>query len=209
MAKKIIQQYQNIETSFRLFRYGSYLIWGVALVLFVIAAGKVFDFAKQSRSQIYVLDQGKSFVATSTNGAATIDLEVKDHVRTFHQLMFNLAPNAESIKANVERALNLADRSAYDYWQDVSETGYYERLISTNSVSSTIVDSVVVDVSVFPYRATTYAHQRLIRQSSMTVSSLVTTCEVIPVARSEKNPHGLLMEKFFVKEFVEVARRAR
>ncbi len=41
------------------------------------------------------------------------------------------------------------------------------------------VDSVVCDFNAYPYRAVTYATQKIIRQSNVTERSLVTTCRLL------------------------------
>ena len=63
----------------------------------------------------------------------------------------------------LNRALQLADKSAYHYYVDFAEKGYYNRLISGNINQVVRVDSVVCDFSGYPYRARTYARQMIIR----------------------------------------------
>jgi hypothetical protein len=43
----------------------------------------------------------------------------------------------------MKRAFNLADKSAFDYYKDLSEKGYYNRIISGNVQQRIEVDSVV------------------------------------------------------------------
>ena len=70
------------------------------------------------------------------------DVEIRDHVTRFHELMFTLSPQKQTIQENLDRAFNLADRSAWEYSQDLAEKGYYSRLISANISQQMIVDSV-------------------------------------------------------------------
>jgi conjugative transposon TraK protein len=62
------------------------------------------------------------------------------------------------------------------------------------------VDSVVVDFKNYPYSASTYARQVIIRESNITERSLVTSCKLINSVRSDNNPHGFAIENFTVKE---------
>ena len=101
--------------------------------------------------------------------------EAREHVRRFHELFFGLSPQKDAIEHNINRALQLADKSAYHYYVDFAEKGYYNRLISGNQVVR--VDSVVCDFSDYPYRARTYARQMIIRESNVTERSLVTDCQ--------------------------------
>ena len=194
----IIKFERTIESSFRRTRLLTLasVICGAA-----VAVGSVLcslSFIRQQRSQIYVLDKGQSLLALQSDGSATRDLEVIDHVTRFHELFFGMAPNASTIEQNVNRALNLCDRSAYDYWSDLSEKGFYQRLVQANITQQMVVDSVVVDISSYPYKARCYAHQYMIRESNITAYEFESTCQLIDTQRSSVNPHGLMMERFAV-----------
>ena len=53
-------------------------------------------------------------------------------MRRFHELFFTLSPEKSAIEHNVKRALLLADRSAYNYYADFAEKGFYNRIIAGN-----------------------------------------------------------------------------
>ena len=70
--------------------------------------------AEKQRQKIYVLDQGKSLLlALQTDAILSKDVEIRDHVTRFHELMFTLSPQKQTIQENLDRAFNLADRSAF------------------------------------------------------------------------------------------------
>ena len=121
-------------------------------------------------------------------------------VRRFHELFFTLSPEKSAIEHNVRRALLLADRSVYNYYSDFAEKGYYNRIIAGNITQVLKVDSVVCDFEHYPYRATTYATQQIIRQSNVTERSLVTTCSLLNASRSDDNPNGFTIEGFTIIE---------
>ena len=52
----------------------------------------------------------------------------------------------------------------------------------------------------YPYKVRTYARQLIVRESSLTVRSLVTTCRLLNATRSDNNPHGFIMEAFTITE---------
>ena len=95
---------------------------------------------------------------------------------------------------------NVADRSVYNYYSDFAEKGYYNRIIAGNINQVLKVDSVVCDFNGYPYRATTYARQQIIRQSNITERSLVTTCRLLNASRSDDNPNGFTIEGFTIIE---------
>ena len=111
----------------------------------------------------------------------------------FHELLLNMAPNSATIQQNVDRALNLSDRSVYDYWSDLSEQGFYQRLVQANITQQMVVDSVVVDLSGYPYEARCYAHQYMIRESNITAYEFESSCRRIDTERPPVNPHGMMI----------------
>ena len=96
--------------------------------------------------------------------------------------------------------LLLADKSVYNYYSDFAEKGYYNRIIAGNINQVLKVDSVVCDFNGYPYRAVTYATQKIIRQSNVTERSLVTTCRLLNSSRSDDNPNGFTIEGFTIIE---------
>lgn len=124
-----VRFYSGIDQELRHRRFLVLAVLGFSALVTVGSVLLSFSFVQQSRDTVYVVDKGSTIMASIAQGDVQRDLEVEDHVRRFHELMFNLAPSTESQKRNLEQALHMADRSAYDYWQDQSEAGYYARLV--------------------------------------------------------------------------------
>ena len=192
---------KNIETSFRQIRI-------IAIVFVVLCAGVTgysvwssYRFAEAQRQKIYVLDKGKSLMlALSQDLSQNRPVEAREHVRRFHELFFTLSPDKNAIESNINRALFLVDRSAFKYYQDMSEKGYYNRIVSGNINQVIQIDSVSCNFDVYPYKAVTYARQMIIRASNLTERSLVTRCDLINSVRSDNNPQGFTMERFEIIE---------
>ena len=160
-----------------------------------------YSFAEAQRQKIYVLDDGKSLMlALSQDLSQNRPVEAKEHVKRFHELFFTLSPDKNAIESNVSRALFLVDKSAFKYYQDMSEKGYYNRIVSGNINQVIQIDSVACNFDVYPYKATTYARQMIIRASNITERSMITRCELINSVRSDNNPHGFTMERFEILE---------
>ena len=165
------------------------------------AVWQSYNFATEQRQKIYVLDNGKSLMlALSQDASINRPVEAREHVRRFHELFFTLAPDKNAIESNMKRAFNLADKSAFDYYKDLSEKGYYNRIISGNVQQRIEVDSVVCNFDNHPYAVRTYAKQFIIRSSNVTRRSLVTSCFLVNSVRSDNNPQGFNIEKFAVVE---------
>nr|WP_303918007.1 conjugative transposon protein TraK [Bacteroides intestinalis] len=192
---------KNIETSFRQIR--------LMAIVFVVLCGLVtgytiwnsYRFAEAQRQKIYVLDGGKSLMlALSQDLSQNRPVELREHVRRFHELFFTLSPDKGAIQQNMQRAFFLADKSAYNYFKDLSEKGYYNRVISGNINQTVQIDSVSYNMDEYPYEARTYARQMIVRESSVTERSLVTSCRLLDSGRSDNNPHGFIIEGFTVLE---------
>ena len=170
---------KNIESSFRQIRLFGIVFLSLCAVITVWSVWSSYRFAERQREKIYVLDNGKSLMlALSQDLSQNRPAEAREHVRRFHELFFTLSPEKSAIEHNVKRALLLADKSVYNYYSDFAEKGYYNRIIAGNINQVLKVDSVVCDFNGYPYRAVTYATQKIIRQSNVTERSLVTTCRL-------------------------------
>jgi len=184
---------------------------GASAIVSVAAVYLAIDFAAQSRGQVFVVDSssGAAAMATSAGDGAQKDLEVEDHLVRFHELMFNLSPSSEAIKRNIDRALVMSDRSAYDYWRDMSERGFYQRLVSANISQQIVVDSVKVELNTYPYDAVTFGKLYLIRESNITAYQFESCCRLVNLERSQTNPHGLMIEKFTVRRNDNIGTKRR
>ena len=206
---KIIKYFDTIETSFRKLKFIT--VASIASGV-IIALGAVYISGQQMLSNndnIYVIDRGSAVMAARSGQDAYRDLEVKDHIERFHELMFNISPNSESIKRNLDRALVMSDKSAYDYWSDLSERGFYSRIVSANISQEIVIDSVKIDMSSYPYQAKTYAKVFMLRESNITAYDFESSCRLVDVERSQSNPHGLMIEKFRVSKNENLGSRQR
>ncbi|MDB0680582.1 conjugative transposon protein TraK [Barnesiella intestinihominis] len=192
---------KNIETSFKQIRlFGIVFVAACSLVV-ICSVFSAFRFAEAQRQKIYVLDNGKSLMlALSQDMSQNRPAEAREHIRRFHELFFTLSPEKSAIEHNLKRALLMADKSAYNYYADFAEKGYYNRIIAGNINQVLQVDSVVCSFDNYPYSATAYARQMIIRESNVTERSLVTSCRLLNATRSDDNPNGFTIEGFTILE---------
>ncbi|WP_353158613.1 conjugative transposon protein TraK [Myroides odoratus] len=192
---------RNIENSFKQIRLYAIVFAVVCLMVVGFSIYKSYDFAKEQREKIYVLDKGKSLMlALSQDASINRPVEAREHVRRFHELFFTLSPEKAAIEGNMQRAFNLSDKTAFDYYKDLLEKGYYSRVISGNIQQRVEVDSIKIDFNAYPYKTLTYATQYIIRSSNLTKRNLVTSSQLISAVRSDNNPQGFIIEKFTVVE---------
>lgn len=201
---------KNIESSFKQIRIFGIVFLCLCAIVAVFSVVKSYQFAEDQRQKIYILDEGKSLMlALSQDLSQNRPVEAKEHIKRFHELFFTLSPDRSAIESNINRALFLVDKSAFAYYQDMQEKGYYNRIVSGNINQTIQVDSVAIDLNTYPYRAMTYARQMIIRESNITERSLVTQCNLINSVRSDNNPHDFTMEKFEIIENRDLRTLAR
>jgi len=192
---------KTIETSFKQIRFFGIVFICLCAVITGYSLWSSYSFAEKQRQKIYVLDGGKSLMlALSQDLSQNRPVEAKEHVRRFHELFFTLSPDKSAIESNINRALFLVDKSAFRYYKDMQEKGYYDRIISGNINQAIRVDSVTCNFNNYPYQVVTYAIQMIIRESNITQRSLVTRCDLINSVRSDNNPQGFTMEHFDILE---------
>jgi conjugative transposon TraK protein len=191
----------NIESAFKKIRLFSIIFLCLCAAVMGYSVWKAYRFAEAQRQKIYVLDEGKSLMlALSQDLSQNRPVEAREHVKRFHELFYTLSPDKRAIEENIKRALFLSDRSAFNHYRDLSEKGYYNRVISGNINQRIRIDSVVCSFEVYPYEVTTYGRQYIIRQKNITERSLVTTAKLQNTVRSDNNPHGFMLEGFTVVE---------
>ena len=190
---------RNIENSFKQIRLYAIVFAVLCIGVAGYAIWESYRFAELQRQKVYVLDNGKSLMlALAQDASINRFVEAREHVRRFHELFFTLAPDKSAIENNMKRAFNLADKSAFNYYKDLAEKGYYNRIISGNVQQRLEVDSVVCNFETYPYAVKTYAKQIIIRSSNVTKRNLITSCYLVNSVRSDTNPQGFNIEKFTV-----------
>ena len=188
-----------------------HLMRGVILVFFVgclVLVGVVvvysYQIVENSRNRVYVMDDNKSLMlALSQDHNVNREAEAKDHVRTFVKLLFELEPDEKQIDKSIDEAAYLGNRpSVYRFYTDLKEKNYYNNLISGDIHQKVDLEikNIVVNVSKSPYYFRARGVQELTRATIVTYRSLLVEGYLIDVTRTDRNSHGMLVEKFKVLE---------
>ena len=187
---------KNIDTAFRHIRSFTIAVVAASALLSVFALYKSYSLVSEVQSKVYILANGKALEAYAADRKDNVPVEARDHVKTFHQLFFTLDPDEKVIESNITRALYLADGSAKREYDNLKESGYYSNIIAGNISQQIAVDSVSLDMDVYPYAFRCYATQQIIRSTSTVSRSLITQGQLRNVSRSDNNPHGFLIERW-------------
>lgn len=196
----MVSQMNKITASFSAFKV---ITVASVLCMFATAVAGFYLYSQKMSEldrRIYIIDQGNASSAFAQDQKVTRRDEVRAHVELFHNYMFNLPPSREMLTISLNKAFELADNSAYNYYNDVQERGFYKRLTSTNSYQIIDIQNVDIDMSVYPYLVVVRAAVYINRESNVSQYSFVSRCRVANSVRSEKNLNGLMIENFEVIE---------
>lgn len=200
---------KNIDETYRHIRLFTIVVVCGAIALCCFTLHKSFQAVKAAESRVYVLSSGKVLEAYASQRSENTAIEARDHIENFHRLFFSLDPDEKSIESTISKALYLADGSAKKQYDDLRESGYFTGIISGNISQQIQIDSVGLDTKVYPYTFSCKARQRIIRPTSIVIRKLLTQGSLRPVARSDHNPHGFLIEKWSVTENQDISMQSR
>jgi conjugative transposon TraK protein len=186
---------KNIDTAFKhIKQFSIFLIIGNVLTM-CFCIYKSTQVINQAESRIHILYNGKVLEAIASDRKNNLPVELRDHIKTFHQYFFDLSPDDKAIQANVSKALYLADESAKRQYDNLQEAGYYNNLISANISQEVKIDSTELEGKEWPYTFTCYATEKLVRSSGTVYRKLVTHGDVRDLQnQTDNNPHGFLIQ---------------
>ena len=192
-AKAIDSAFQHV----RAFCFG---VMTLSVLVALFALQMSYRLVAKAEARIFILANGKVLEANSADRKDNIEVEARDHIKTFHKDFFSLDPDEKVITANITMALYLADRSAKKQYDNLKESGYYTNLITANISQQIDIDSISINARDYPYYFHCVAHEKLIRATSIVTRNLITEGYLRNVARSDNNPHGFLIEKWMILE---------
>lgn len=203
---------KDIQSAFALTRIFLIVMGVVCIVVCGLAVFSAFNYAEEQRQKIYVLSKGQALMFAQQNDVrANRMAEAQAHVMRFHELFFTLSPNSDAIQSNIDQALLLGDNSVSTQYETLKEQQFYDQLIAASISMEIQVDSVVVDSLEYPFLATCYAKQAILRASNITYRNLETQCELVNCSRSVRNSNGFIIEKFKIidNSDIKVVQRKR
>ncbi|RKR83347.1 conjugative transposon TraK protein [Mucilaginibacter gracilis] len=205
----MFKQLKNIDTAFQHIKRFSYLLIAACVLITCFAVYQSYRSSESYRSHIYILANGKALEAYAADRKDNIPVELRDHIRMFHQYFFNLDPDEKQVQETVTKALYLADGSAKTAYDNLRESNFYSGLVSGNISQQVQVDSVQLDMNQYPFYFKCYATEKLIRTSGTVNRSLVTQGFARNVSRSDNNPHGFLIEKWETLENKDISTKSQ
>jgi len=201
----MFQQLKNIDTVAKLQRLFNIVLMLVNGAVLCFGIWKSYDFADRAQNKVHILYNGKVLAAIAADRKTNLPVELRDHIKTFHEDFFTLVPDDKQIQANITQALYLADGSAKTAYDNLKEAGYYNNLVSGNISQQITVDSTRLDMSREPYGFTCYATEKLVRASSTVTRKLITQGHIRDLkTETDNNPHGFLIQGWEILENTDV-----
>ncbi|MCQ6958311.1 conjugative transposon protein TraK [Mucilaginibacter aquariorum] len=186
---------KNIDTAFKHIRQFSLILIIGNVITMCFCIYKSTQAVNLAQSRIHILYNGKLLEANASDRQSNLPVELRDHIKSFHEFFFDLSPDDKAIQANVGKALYLADESAKRQYDNLRESGYFNNLISANISQEITIDSTRLQGNQWPYSFTCYATEKLVRSSGVVYRKLVTQGEVRDIQiQTDNNPHGFLIQ---------------
>lgn len=198
---------KNIEQKIKINKTVSVAAILFAVVIVIVGFVFAYQLIKDSRKSLYVIDNGVPILVKQTDELLNRPVEYKSQVELFHRLFFTLAPDDRYIKENVEKSLYLIDDSGKKEYTNLREKGFYNQIISGNSLVTVRADSIKMDL---PNRKFIYYGTQMInRKNSLIIRKLITEGNFEDMVRSPNNPHGVLLRNWRILDNSELSNKAK
>lgn len=170
----------------------------VSSVAWAVYVSKVFT------EKIYIItEKGQAAIANSISTDHDYENyrlpEIKNHIKVFHRLFFGY--DQFSYDKNINEALYLIGNSGKQLYLSFKANGHFARIQSQNLVQKLEIDSIRINDKEYPYHASVYGKLSVSRvdQNVRTKSLFYASFDLYNVARTENNPHGLLIENYLFR----------
>ncbi len=198
---------KNIEQKIKINKTISLASILFAVIIVIVGFVFAYKLIEDSRKSLYVIDNGVPILVKQTDELLNRPVEYKSQVELFHRLFFTLAPDDRYIKENVEKSLYLIDDSGKKEYTNLREKGFYNQIISGNSLVTVRNDSIKLDLpnKKFIY----YGTQMINRKNSLIIRKLITEGNFEDMIRSPNNPHGVLLRNWRILDNSEISNKAK
>jgi len=198
---------KNIEQKIKINKTISLASILFAVIIVIVGFVFAYKLIEDSRKSLYVIDNGVPILVKQTDELLNRPVEYQSQVELFHRLFFTLAPDDRYIKENVEKSLYLIDDSGKKEYTNLREKGFYNQIISGNSLVTVRNDSIKLDLpnKKFIY----YGTQMINRKNSLIIRKLITEGNFEDMIRSPNNPHGVLLRNWRILDNSEISNKAK
>ena len=198
---------KSIEEKIRINKAVSITALTVSLFMVLAGFGFAYQLIKESRKSLYVLDNGVPVLVKQTDELLNRPVEYRSQVELFHRLFFTLAPDDQYIKDNIEKSLYLIDDTGKKEYTNLREKGFYNQLISSNSMVTVTTDSIQINSNDRKFMF--FGKQMINRKTALIVRKLITEGRFEDIVRSPNNPHGVLLKDWRIIDNSEISNQPK
>ena len=198
---------KSIEEKIRINKAVSITALTVSLFMVLAGFGFAYQLIKESRKSLYVLDNGVPVLVKQTDELLNRPVEYRSQVELFHRLFFTLAPDDQYIKDNLEKSLYLIDDTGKKEYTNLREKGFYNQLISSNSMVTVSTDSIQINSNDRKFMF--FGKQMINRKTALIVRKLITEGRFEDIVRSPNNPHGVLLKDWRIIDNSEISNQPK
>ncbi|WP_313598208.1 conjugative transposon protein TraK [Epilithonimonas vandammei] len=198
---------KSIEEKIRINKAVSITALTVSLFMVLAGFGFAYQLIKESRKSLYVLDNGVPVLVKQTDELLNRPVEYRSQVELFHRLFFTLAPDDQYIKDNIEKSLYLIDDTGKKEYTNLREKGFYNQLISSNSMVTVTTDSIQINSNERKFMY--FGKQMINRKTALIVRKLITEGRFEDIVRSPNNPHGVLLKDWRIIDNSEISNQPK
>ncbi|WP_312082146.1 MULTISPECIES: conjugative transposon protein TraK [Epilithonimonas] len=198
---------KSIEEKIRINKAVSITALTVSLFMVLAGFGFAYQLIKESRKSLYVLDNGVPVLVKQTDELLNRPVEYRSQVELFHRLFFTLAPDDQYIKDNIEKSLYLVDDTGKKEYTNLREKGFYNQLISSNSMVTVTTDSIQINSNDRKFMF--FGKQMINRKTALIVRKLFTEGRFEDIVRSPNNPHGVLLKDWRIIDNSEISNQPK
>ncbi len=125
--------------------------------------------------------------------------EIINHIKMFHKAFWEI--DQFNYERSIDRALYLSGRSGKQLFKTLQANGHFAKISTENLTQKIDIDSIKVNDKVKPYKAVFYGKLHVLRtdQKAESVNKFRAKFVLHNVARTNKNPHGLLIENYHLE----------
>ena len=198
---------KSIEEKIRINKAVSITALTVSLFVVLAGFGFAYQLIKESRKSLYVLDNSVPVLVKQTDELLNRPVEYRSQVELFHRLFFTLAPDDQYIKDNIEKSLYLIDDTGKKEYTNLREKGFYNQLISSNSMVTVSTDSIQINSNDRKFMF--FGKQMINRKTALIVRKLITEGRFEDIVRSPNNPHGVLLKDWRIMDNSEISNQPK
>lgn len=198
-----LRKIKDIPSSFALAKR-SMLV--VTIFCFLISFGSLFWAFKTTtelREKVFILSSdGSAIMAKGMTNKKLLSYrlpEIKSHLKSFHNLFWSI--DQFNYRNNLNQSFSLIGDSGKALYARLNAEGHFSKIVNQNLTQTILIDSITINDKSYPYQGSVHGKLEVKREDQQTksTSNFKSNCVLINVARTEENPHGLLIKNYLPK----------